>query len=226
MAEINSLIEFVPGTKAIASDVNSNFETLRTAYNNHETRVNSIEGCAIKKDGSVKMTNTLDLDNNLISNLANAQVSHQAVTLRQLHKAVPAGTIIYTSQGSAPDYYLKCNGAEVSRIAYSDLFNVIGEAFGAGDNSTTFNLPDLRGEFIRGFDDNRGIDTDRIFGSFQPDELKEHNHKQNPSTIYNIGSGFAGVTGQSTLSPEHFTENTGGIETRPRNIALLACIKY
>ena len=53
----------------------------------------------------------------------------------------------------APTNYLYCNGADISRTTYSALFAIIGVKYGYGDNSTTFNLPDMRGVFPRGFND-------------------------------------------------------------------------
>lgn len=104
--------------------------------------------------------------------------------------------------------------------------------FGLGDGSTTFTLPDLRGEFIRGWDDGRSVDTNRGIGSFQADELKSHNHNHiyswfgqnglyHPNDPASIASGLNNPTnGNGAI------QNTGGSETRPRNVALLACIKY
>ena len=77
---------------------------------------------------------------------------------------------------TAPSGYLKCNGAAVSRTTYADLFAIIGTTHGSGDGSTTFNVPDLRGEFVRGWDDSRGVDSGRSFGSSQSDANKQHNH--------------------------------------------------
>lgn len=68
---------------------------------------------------------------------------------------------------SAPPGYLQCNGATASRDTFSDLFAAIGTTFGAGNGTTTFTLPDTRGMFIRGWDNGRGIDTGRAFGSRQ-----------------------------------------------------------
>lgn len=58
-------------------------------------------------------------------------------------------------------------GASMRRAAYASLFAAIGTTYGAGDGATTFALPDLRGEFVRGFDDGRGVDVGRSFGSSQ-----------------------------------------------------------
>lgn len=87
---------------------------------------------------------------------------------------VPAGTVTAyadnvtaAQNGGVPFGWMVCNGDAISRIRYKRLFDVIGTTFGVGDGSTTFNLPDLRGEFIRGWDAGRGIDTGRVFGSAQ-----------------------------------------------------------
>ena len=90
--------------------------------------------------------------------------------------APPAGAVMPFAQSSAPTGWLKCNGAAVSRTTYATLFAAIGTTYGAGDGSTTFNLPELRGEFIRGLDDSRGIDTARALGSAQSDANKSHTH--------------------------------------------------
>jgi microcystin-dependent protein len=133
---------------------------------------------------------------------------------------------------SAPTGYLKANGALISRSTYATLFAAIGTTFGAGDG-TTFALPDLRGEFLRGWDDSRGVDSGRGFGSVQADDFKSHTHaislfgdgqdSGGAQHVYNLaspdkGAGFAEYP--------NFINNKGGTETRPRNIALLACIKF
>ncbi len=73
---------------------------------------------------------------------------------------VPSGTVNAFAGATAPDGYLLCNGGEISRAIYSDLFSAIGTIYGVGNGTTTFNLPDMRGEFIRGLDGGRGIDND------------------------------------------------------------------
>lgn len=136
---------------------------------------------------------------------------------------VQAGAIVVFARNTAPTGYMKANGAAVSRSTYSNLFTAIGTTFGVGDGSTTFNIPDLRGEFIRGWDDSRGIDSGRAFGSAQADELKSHVHSV--SALLGTSGGAPQSSGSSSLNPYN-TNATGGAETRPRNIALLACIKY
>jgi microcystin-dependent protein len=137
--------------------------------------------------------------------------------------AVPTGTVIYHAANTPPTDFIKANGAAVSRTTYSALFTSIGTTFGVGDGSTTFNVPDLRGEFMRGWDDSRGIDNGRAFGSAQADELKSHTHSYSRAAQNNrADGGSSSMTGYGTNT----TGATGGSETRPRNIAMLACIKY
>ena len=93
-----------------------------------------------------------------------------------LPTAVPSGTVHLFATTTAPSGYLECDGSAVSRATYADLFTVIGTTWGAGNGSTTFNLPDLRGEFVRGWDNGRGADSSRSFASSQSDQNKQHNH--------------------------------------------------
>ena len=68
----------------------------------------------------------------------------------------PVGAVFFFAKSTPPEHALACDGAAVSRAAYPELFGAIGTTFGAGDGSTTFNLPDLRGRFIRGTGGQRG----------------------------------------------------------------------
>lgn len=134
---------------------------------------------------------------------------------------IPSGTVLHLARNTAPTGFLKCNGAAVSRSTYSRLFAAIGTVFGTGDGSTTFNLPDLRGEFVRSWADDRSVDTGRVFGSAQVDDFKSHTHTQ---SFIGAGSGIGSGAGfqNNTIA----TGSTGGTETRPRNVALLAVIRY
>jgi microcystin-dependent protein len=175
-------------------------------------------------------------------------VDTQIAAIPAAQDLTPAGTVIYTARTTAPTGYLKANGAAVSRTTFAALFSAIGTTYGAGNGSTTFNLPDLRGEFVRSWDDGRGVDSGRSFGSAQAGALASHNHTINdPGHSHNLfassasdggaGSGWRWES-QSSSRPSQVNgtnigssttgitvDNTGGIETRPRNIALLACIK-
>jgi microcystin-dependent protein len=137
----------------------------------------------------------------------------------------PAGTVIFYAANTAPTGFLKANGANVSRTTYAALFAAIGTTFGSGDGSTTFGLPDLRGEFIRGWDDGRGVDSGRVFGSAQSADIAAHSHGIGFDVVGGIGGGVQNFVVKGT-STQFSTNNSTGTETRPRNVALLACIKF
>lgn len=170
-------------------------------------------------------------DAGLVPSGASVSQLSTAIQLMISNVAQPVGAFVYFPKDTPPPGYLKANGAAVSRTAYAALFAVCGITFGAGDGSTTFNLPDLRAEFIRGWDDGRGVDSARVIGSSQADGLKSHLH----TAIEWRASGFDSTGGPYPLMADtagvagvrqNLTENTGGAETRPRNIALLGCIKF
>lgn len=153
---------------------------------------------------------------------------------------IKPGTVAHFAAASAPVGWVKANGAAVSRATYAALFIAIGTTYGAGDGSTTFNLPDLRGEFMRGFDDGRGVDSGRTIGSGQAGEVLAHQHKEAYSSQIGSGAPYAGAFGSSgvastayslmqttaSVGANQMVSSTGGTETRPRNVAMLACIKY
>lgn len=151
----------------------------------------------------------------------------------------PVGSVIYFASTDLPDTYLPMDGSEVSRSIYSELFAKIGTTYGAGDGSTTFNLPDPRGRFIRVWDDGVGVDADRVLGSVQEDAIRNitgyFGRFDDMGTVfsgpfysyergsYDVGSGggngFILGFDASRVVP---TAN----ENRPKNIAFLAAIKY
>lgn len=159
-------------------------------------------------------------------------VTNKAVTPSTLFGAAqfiglstPTGSIIAFAANSAPTSYLICDGSAVSRTTYADLFAVIGTTYGVGDGSTTFNVPDLRGEFIRGFDGGRGVDPEpggRSFGSFQLDDFKRHQHSLATGDSGSTSPGGGNRDNETGIS---FTNMQGGDETRPRNVAFNYIIK-
>ena len=149
----------------------------------------------------------------------------QPATLRQVAAmTTPAGAVVAFAMTAPPAGWLKCNGQQVSRTTYRTLFLAIGTSFGAGDGFNTFNLPDLRGEFIRGWDEGRGVDAGRGFGSWQADEFRSHNHTFNLPNITN-NSGGGGLDDAGGTGGVYNTNYSGGSETRPRNVALQYFIK-
>lgn len=83
-----------------------------------------------------------------------SEVAHNA--------AMPAGMIVPFAgpKENIPDGWLLCDGSAISRSTYANLYHSIGVCWGEGNGSTTFNLPDLRGMFLRGVSDNSGNDVD------------------------------------------------------------------
>lgn len=151
---------------------------------------------------------------------------------------MPAGAVLPFAMATPPSGWLQCDGTAVSRTTYARLFAAIGIVFGPGNGTTTFNLPDLRGEFVRGHDDGRGVDPARAFGSAQGAAFASHQHVipevADSSAInrYLYGSSNLGATDIASLDNKNantniapLTSSAGGTETRPRNIALTYCIK-
>ncbi|MDG4718084.1 MULTISPECIES: tail fiber protein [Thalassospira] len=139
------------------------------------------------------------------------------------------GSVSVFAMPTAPEGWLVCDGSAISRTEYADLFATIGTVWGAGDEVSTFNLPDLRGEFIRGFDDGRGVDSGRVFGSVQTDEIKSHFHGfVNQLAAQDEGNDGYIVAGDEPIDQSianSVTDNYGGTETRPRNVAMTYAIK-
>lgn len=155
---------------------------------------------------------------------------------------LPAGIVMAwpdTEANIPANDFLYCDGDAVSRTTYSELFNVIGVKYGNGDGSTTFNLPDYRGEFLRGLDDTASNDPDAAsrtdrgdgttgdnVGTKQDHQLDSHTHNANARDAREDPTGgneFAGLDGGSD-NPDLITDPTGGNETRPRNVAVLYVI--
>jgi microcystin-dependent protein len=155
----------------------------------------------------------------------------RAVTPASLASAaalfVPPGAVMPFAMNAAPSGWLPANGGAVSRTVFAPLFAAIGTTYGAGDGSTTFALPDLRGYFVRGSGTNAADGTaSGTFGERQQDAFKDHKHT-------GLGGGSMsspGGTGGNAVIFAGSSETSGAItgsdsETRPRNIAMLYCIK-
>lgn len=140
---------------------------------------------------------------------------------------LPAGLLGMFISDTPPTGWIKANGALLLRSSYPTLFAAIGTTYGAGDGSTTFRVPDVRGEFVRAFDDGRGVDGGRGFGTFQDFTTQDHAHTVN-ANIIGLSPGGLGIitlnTGSAT-GVNGMSSGNIGAETRPRNLAFLACIK-
>jgi len=158
----------------------------------------------------------------------------------------PPGSIVAYMGTSAPSGWLLCDGSLVSRTQYAALFSVIGTASGSGDGATTFNLPDLRGMFLRGvngsqgntniWDPDAGLRTNEFaggnsgnaVGSMQTDQFRGHTHSFT-STGYQgctPSSNPSDIAYPSNYSPNGVTGPAGGNETRPKNVYVNYIVKY
>lgn len=173
----------------------------------------------------------------------------RVATMGAIAYAAPTGACMMHAGVNPPAGWLKRNGAAVSRTTYAALYLVIGATYGAGDGSTTFNLPDSRGAFDRGWDDGRGLDPGRPFGSGQSGQNQSHlhtgstnfdgNHQHVITGAQQINGAGGAVSRMADLTGTFLTDFgngahshafttalSGGNESRPVNVAFLPCIKY
>lgn len=138
----------------------------------------------------------------------------------------PAGAKMEVYHNGIPEQgWLKANGALVLRASYPRLFAAIGTAWNTGgETSLQFRLPDHRGVAARGFDDGRGLDPGRTFGSYQEDQNREHAHIVLGSP--GVGQGAAGADTVQQSGGFSGTSNSGGSEARMKNITTVSWIKY
>lgn len=146
-------------------------------------------------------------------------------TQEAYNKTGNIGEIKFVARATLMQNELKANGASLSTALYPELFAEIGYTFGGSGG--TFNLPDLRGEFLRAWDDGKGTDSGRILGSWQSDAFKAHNHGiPNGITNSNNPNYLTTYFSNASFNWNIKTTSDGGTETRPRNIALMAVIIY
>lgn len=217
------------------------------------TTTNALTTQAITANGVITANDGLNMSNEPITNLPLPTVGTQAANKAYVDTSigaavvpgVPTGSVFYLAAVTLPSGYLVCSGAAVSRTTFAALFAAISTTYGAGDGSTTFNLPDLRGVFIRGLDVGRGLDPSRDLGTFQNDQVQYHKHNSawgeagegpfgRSNTLGRVGSNstdhdnYWWWTNDGRNSDSDGTVNpvgTVGDETRPVNVALNAVIK-
>jgi len=140
--------------------------------------------------------------------------------------ALPVGTMVAFPVNKLPPGFLEIDGSVKSIAAYPDLAAFLGTAFNTGgEGAGNFRLPESRGEFLRGWDHGRGIDAARAIGSYQAGQLESHVHTYNVTSVTAGTGGVSSATPTDTAGTVKVTNATGGNETRPRNLAVMWCLK-
>jgi len=238
---INGLTQQVAALQAQMTDAEQRLSATETRLTTAETRLTSAESRLSSSEARLlSAEGRLSAAETVVSTLT-TQSATQAAQIAALQAGVlPVGTIITYSAEVPPPGYLECDGSEVSRAAYPNLFAAIGTAFGHGDGVSTFRLPQTRGLFMRGWDHGNGFDPDRasraaVFaggasgdhvGSFQDFMVQAHSHGV-PSSAPNPFGPIVGIVGANAVG--FLGDNTfsfGGAETRPRNLSVMYAIKY
>lgn len=177
---------------------------------------------------------------NAASNLSDLSNPSAAIaTLGLTGASNQSGAIGLFAMQTPPPGWIVCDGSALSRTTYAALYAAIGTTWGAGDGSTTFNIPDFRGAFLRGWDSGRGLDPSRVFASYQTDKMAGHVHTLNgnimianqASSAYGgglntPGAAYTKVGDLNDTGAGTNTGSTGSNETAPKNYAILICIRY
>ena len=166
-------------------------------------------------------------------NQGNIDVAALVKEVSRLGSAVPVGAVMAFPTGIVPPGFLELDGSVQSIATYPDLAAYLSTKFNKGDEGTgNFRLPESRGEFLRGWDHGRGTDVGRGIGSWQADDNKAHAHTYTRIPVFGNtgGANAAGIvadngtqTGSSNFAS--YMNTSGGSEARPRNLAVMWCIK-
>ena len=160
--------------------------------------------------GSVAYVSLADANR---GNTPGASPAWSAVALMtDVNRSTPAGSLMaYAGTSSVPDGWLLCNGAAVSRTAYATLFAVIGTAYGAGNGSTTFALPDYRDRVLQGASASHAAGTYIAAGlpNITGSRLMQHNY---------IGAGWDGALSYSKIGESWTTANLKFVEAGVDNL--------
>jgi microcystin-dependent protein len=157
-----------------------------------------------------------------------------------IYDSIPLGSIHWFAMSAAPTGFLECSGGIVATSDYYNLYEAIGTTYNTGLSTqyydidgilVKFKIPDLRGEFVRGWDDGRGVDSGRTFASSQSASWL-YTHVGNNGTSLTIGGSEFDDIGSFTTSTNGFAANPSSstvtgpkLAMHPRNVALLPCIK-
>lgn len=198
--------------------VNSGDTILPSQHNPPLEDISSALTGSLSRDGLGGMRAPLNVGGYRVTNMADGASDTDAATVAQLFAlAVPIGAVIDYAGFDAPSGYLLCAGQAVSRTDYAALYANIGVVYGAGDGSTTFNVPDLRGNVVAGKGDMGGIPANRltsetIGGGGGPDTLGGYGgDDQVTLTIDQIPAHSHGVTDPGHTHAYAEVSGSGGI---------------
>ncbi|MEM5528078.1 tail fiber protein [Gammaproteobacteria bacterium AS21] len=211
-----------------------------------ELLAKSIEKIANESAPEVALSNAIDSSNEEIAASSKAVNDLYLMLTAELGKE-ELGTPFWHLGETPPIGAMQFEGQILDRSEYQELWdslktpnrniklvteaektasNLIG-CWGLGDNSLTFSVPEIRGEFLRIWDGGRGADSGRVLGSWQVDSFKSHAHKDAWARDNN-NVDYGGGVGGRYRSPGtgYTTSSAGGAETRPRNVAWMLCFYY
>lgn len=231
---------------ALTGEVTATLSSVNGSANVSATATISNNSITTAKIADANVTTAKIADANVTTekiadaNVTTAKLADGSVTQSKLNSSVtlvPTGAIMPFAMNSAPSGWLAADGSAINRSVYATLFSAIGTTYGTGDGSTTFNLPDLRGIFVRGAGSQTisGITYNKTFGAKETDAMQGHIHSFNGAPWYSGSNSNGGAgpvsTGSGNPIGNPSSDGTNGIprtasETRPANIALLYCIKF
>jgi microcystin-dependent protein len=208
-----------------AAIADSKLATINTAGKVTNTAVQAVAtntaNRIVTRDGSGNfeagiITATLAGNATTASSVADGSVTLAKLVAAVQQALVPAGAVQPFAMNSAPSGWLAADGAAVSRTDYAALFSAISTTYGAGDGSTTFNLPDLRGYFVRGSGTNSDGSASGTFGAKQGGSIINHTHSGTTSTesadhthTFNVTSGGESVQHGHSMPAVVTSANTG-----------------
>lgn len=242
ISDMSPVVDFVVSNVAQANYTDPN------GFKHYLTKL-----CSVAAGGAV--TDTRSSADQLADHLANPDPHSQYLTQSEanaLYKPrsfidMPIGALLVMDGDVVPNGFLKRNGTEVSRASYPALWayaqtisNFVPQStkdadpedyagyYGDGDGSSTFTVPDWRGEFWRAWDDGRGVDTGRGVGEWRTDKFKSHRHDidnmQGSGTPNSVSDNIA-ASQNTTTSTGHQSGFTGENETAPRSLSGMALVK-
>lgn len=151
---------------------------------------------------------------------------------RTIQPRLPAGTLIGTMQqsGTPSGRWRLCNGAVLVRADFADLFTAIGTSFNTGGEAgTEFRIPDLRGVFLRGFNEGKAgaiYDQARAWASLQLSQNAAHTHSLDLFEPDDSGGTYIASDTGGDQTGTRLTDSSGGAEARPINIPVRYFIAY